>query len=58
MKNLEYKFKKKVMMETDLKIVILEKYHNFFNIFSNKDFNTLFSYQKYNYKIILEIKQK
>lgn len=46
------------MMETDLKIVILEKYHNFFNIFSNKDFNTLFSYQKYNYKIILEIKQK
>lgn len=38
----------------NLKNIILGKYHNFLDIFSKKNSDTLFLYQKYDSKIIPE----
>lgn len=41
-KDLEFKAEKKDQPETKPKILILENYHNFSNMFSKKDLNTFF----------------
>ena len=46
------------MLEINPKTVVLENYHDFLNIFLKNNFDRLPSYQKYDYKIILEEKQK
>ena len=43
-KNIQYQAKKKTRIETDLKSVVLKKYHNFFNIFLKKKSDTFFPY--------------
>ena len=58
MKNIQYQAKKEARAETNLTNVISQEYHNFLNVFSNKDLNTLPPYQKYDHKIHLEEKQK
>ena len=57
-RGLEFQAQKKARLETNSKTVVLEEYHDFLNVFSKKDLNTLSSYQKYDYKIILEKEQK
>lgn len=57
-KDLEYQAEKKARSKTNLKSVILEKYHNLLNVFSKKESDTFSLYQKYDYKTILEEKQK
>ena len=57
-KNLEFQAEKRVRPETNPKTVILEKYYNLLYVFLKKDLDTFFFYQKYDYKIILEKKQK
>ena len=58
MRNLEYWVQKKARLETYSKKVILEKYHNFLNVFFEKNLDTFPLYQKYDYKIILKKEQK
>ena len=58
MRNLEFQTKKEVRSETNPKTFILKEYYNFVDVFSKKDLDTLFSYQKYDHKIILEDKHK
>lgn len=58
MRNLEYQAKKKLRLKINPKIVVPEEYHDFLDVFSKKNSDTLFSYQKYDYIIILEENQK
>lgn len=58
MKNLKFQAAKEAKPETNLKSVISEEYYYFLDVFSKKNSNTLLFHQKYNYKIILEEKQK
>lgn len=58
MRDLEYKEEKEARRETNLRTVVTLEYHDLVNIFSKKDSDTLFLYQKYDHKIILEEKQK
>lgn len=44
MKNIQYQANKKIRAETNLKIVIPQKYFNFLDIFSNKDLKTFSFY--------------
>lgn len=53
-RNLEYSVEKKAREKPDTKTTIAENYHNFWNVFSKKNFNTLFSYKKYYQKIIFD----
>ena len=53
---LKFSAEKEARPETNLKTVVLEKYHDFLDVFSKKDLNTLLSYRKYDHKIILEEK--
>lgn len=53
---MKYPIKKGVRLETNLRNVILKEYYDFLNIFFKKNLNIFPPYQKYNYKIILEIK--
>ena len=57
-RDLEFQVEKEVKPETNSKIVIPEEYHDFLDLFSKKDLNTLSAYQKYDHKIILEEEQK
>lgn len=41
-KNLEYQAEKKAKIEIDLKIIILEEFHNFFDLFLIKKFDIFF----------------
>ena len=58
MKDIQYQAEKEARVETDLRSVVPQEYHDFLNIFSKKDLDTLFSHQKYNHKIHLEEEQK
>lgn len=58
MRNPEFQAKKKARLKTNQKNLIPEEYHNFLDIFCKKNSDTLFFYQKYDHKIILEEKQK
>ncbi len=57
-RDLKYQSEKKSRLEINSKIVRPEKYHNLLEIFSKKNLDTLLLYQKYEYKIIFEDKQK
>lgn len=57
-RNLEYHAKKKARPKTNSKIVVLEKYHDFSNIFFKKNLDTFLSHQKFNHKILLKKEQK
>ena len=54
MKNLEYQVEKEAKSKTNPKTIILEKYQDFLDVFSQKNSDILFSNQKYDHKIILE----
>lgn len=58
MRNIQYQTKKKTRAETNPKCVVPQEYHNFLNVFSKKDLDTLFLHQKYDHKIYLEKKYK
>ena len=49
---------KKAKAKIDPKIVVLQEYHNFLDVFLKKNSDTFSSYQKYYYKIHLEKEQK
>ena len=40
MRDIQYHAKKEARIETDSKNVVLQKYHDFFDIFSKKDIDT------------------
>lgn len=54
MKNLEYQADKEVGSKIDLKSVMLKKYYDFLDVFSQKILDILSLYQKYNHEIIFE----
>ena len=56
MKDIQYKAEKKVRAESNPRSVVLQEYHNFLDVFSKKNSDTLLSHQKYNHKIYLEEK--
>ena len=58
MRNIQYYAKKKVRAEINLKIDVFQEYHDFFDVFSKKNSDTLLLYQKYDHKIHLEKEQK
>lgn len=58
MTDLAYQVKKEARLETNLRTIVLAKYHDLLNVFSRKDLDTLLFYQKYDHEIILEKKQK
>ena len=58
MRNIQYQVEKKARAETNLKNIIFQEYHNFLDVFSKKNSDTLFLYQKYAHKIYLEEEQK
>lgn len=50
--------KKKARPETNLKSIVPEEYHDFQDVFSKKNSDTLSFYQMFNYKIILKEQQE
>ena len=54
MRDLEFQAVKKAKPETNPKNVIPEKYHDFLDLFSKKNSDTLRPHRKYDHKIILE----
>ena len=57
-KDIQYQAEKKTRVKTNPKNVILQKYHDFLNVFSKKNSDTLPLYQKYDHKIYLKEEQK
>lgn len=57
-RDIQYQVKKKVKFETNLKSIVSQEFHNFLDIFSKKNSDTLLLHQKYNYKIYSKEKQK
>ena len=58
MKDLEFQVAKEVKLEIDPKCVIPEEYYDLLDIFLKRDSDILLSYQKNDYKIIVEEEQK
>lgn len=58
MRDIQYESEKEVKVKIDSQSITSQEYYDFLNVFSKKNSNTLFSYQKYGYKIWLEEKQK
>ena len=58
MRDIQYQAEKEVKAETNLKNVVSQEYHNFFNVFSKKDLDTFPLHRKYDHKIQLEKEQK
>ena len=58
MRDLEYQAEKEAKPETDPRTVVPAEYHNFLDVFSKKNSDTLPPHRKYDHKIILEEKQK
>lgn len=56
--DIQYQIEKDDKTEIIPKNIISQKYHTFLDICSKKDSDTLFSYQKYDYKIYPEEKYK
>lgn len=54
MKDLEYQVKKEARSKISQKTIVSKKYHDLLGIFSEKNSETFFLYQKYNHKIILK----
>ena len=58
MRDIQYQAKKEAKAESDQTSVIPQEYHNFLNVFSKKNSDTLLPHQKYDHKIHLEEEQK
>ncbi len=54
----QYQAEKEAKTETNPKSVVPQEYHDFLDVFSKKDSDTLPSHQKYDHKIHLEEEQK
>ena len=57
MRDIQYQAEKEVRAETDLKSIVPQEYHDFLDVFSKKDLDTLLLHQEYDYKIYLEEEQ-
>ena len=57
-RDIQYQAEKKARAETDPKSVVPQEYHNFLDVFSKKNLDTLPPHQKYDHKIHLEEEQK
>ena len=57
-RDIQYQAKKKTRAETDPISIVPQEYHNYLNIFSKKNSDSLPLYQKYDHKMYLEEKQK
>ena len=53
MKNIEYHLNKTAKTPTNLKTVIPQEYHKFFDVFPKEVLDTLLPYSKYNHQIHL-----
>ena len=58
MKDIQYQAEKKARAETDPKSVVPQEYHDFLDVFSKKNSDTLPPHRKYDHKIHLEEEQK
>ena len=58
MRDIQYQAEKEARAETNPTSVIPQKYHDFLDVFSKKDSDTLPPHQKYDHKIHLEEEQK
>ena len=58
MKDIQYQAEKEARAETNSTSVVPQEYHDFLDVFSKKDSDTLPPYRKYNHKIHLEKEQK
>ena len=58
MRDIQYQAEKEARAETDPKSVVPQEYHDFLDVFSKKDSDTLLPHQKYDHKIHLEEEQK
>jgi hypothetical protein len=54
MKDLDIQLKKATKTSTDSKKIVLEKYHDFLNVFSKEKANELFSHRKHDHRIELK----
>lgn len=57
-KDIQYEAEKEGKAKTNPKSIISQEYHDFHDLFSKKDSNTLLSHHKYDWKIQLEEEQK
>ena len=58
MRDIQYQAEKEARTETDPKSVVPQEYHNFLDVFSKKNSDTLPPHRKYDHKIHLEEEQK
>ena len=58
MRDVQYQAEKKAKAETNPKNVLPQEYHDFLDVFSKKDSDTLPPHRKYDHKIQLEEEQK
>ena len=58
MRDIQYQVETKARVETNPKSVISQNYHDYYDIFSKKNSNTLLPHWKYDHKIHSEKKQK
>ena len=58
MRDIQYQAEKEARAETDPKSVVPQEYHDFLDVFSKKDSDTLLPHRKYDHKTHLEEEQK
>ena len=58
MRDIQYQAEKEARVETNLKNVVPQEYHDFLDVFSKKDLDTLPLHRKYDHQIQLEKEQK
>ena len=58
MRDIQYQAEKEARAETNPTSVVTQEYHDFLDVFSKKDSDTLPPHQKYDHKIHLEEEQK
>ncbi len=58
MRDIQYQAEKEARAETDPKSVVPQEYHDFLDVFSKKNSDTLSPHQKYDHKIHLEEKKE
>ena len=54
MKDIQYQAEKKARAETNPKSVVPQEYHDFLDVFSKEDSDTLLPHRKYDHTIHLE----
>ena len=58
MRDIQYQAEKGAKAKINPTSIVPQEYHNFLNVFSKKDLDTLFPHQKYDHKIYLGKEQK